>query len=205
MVGEIAHIIYGARLLSYLKDNVTTATYWNGILFPHIRKIQTRVRHNTRPQTIGLQTLSASNDFLTGMRVHAWVESTKDQFDKAYAIEEKLPFHPLNTYARSLVEDELLYDSYPDWAGIQKSLRIICDDELYYIHERKTVRAWHDILTAYFQERPTSTSRLLFSKSIGLSDTIAQEINTLTETLLELPSTHTALEQYVRSLEHMIA
>ena len=204
MVGEIAHVVYAARLLSLLEDDVSHASYWNGVIFPNIRKINVQTRHHTHVHPIGITSLIGSNDFLTGMRVHAWIDETHDRFERHQEIAEHIPDHPLVPYARSLAEDQLLYGAFLDWDIVRKALRTIHSDELYYVHERASVRKWHDILQEYFLHAPTDESRIIFSRSIGLSKAVAQEVNTTVRVLLGMPEIHKALEGYLRDVEHTI-
>ncbi|HSX24773.1 MAG TPA: hypothetical protein VLG69_02300 [Candidatus Andersenbacteria bacterium] len=204
MIGEISHIVYAARLLSFLGDEVSHASYWNGVTFPNIRRIRVHTRHRTHVHPISIRSLIGSNDFLTGMRVHAWIDETHDHFERHHPITDRIPDHPLIPYARTLAEDTLLYDAFSDWDVVRKALRTIHPDELYYVHERANIRMWHDILQTYFSHVPDDDSRLLFSRAIGLSKPLAQEVNALVNKLLEMDEIHQALEAYVRDIEHTI-
>ncbi|OGY37243.1 MAG: hypothetical protein A3E36_00960 [Candidatus Andersenbacteria bacterium RIFCSPHIGHO2_12_FULL_45_11b] len=204
MVGEISHIVYAARLLSFLGEEVSHASYWNGVTFPNIRKLHVRTRHFTHPHPVSIASLTGSNDFLTGMRVHAWIDETHDRFERHQTIAEHIPDHPLVPYARSLAEDELLYDAFLDWDVIQKALRTVHHDELYYVHERASVRKWHDVLQAYFLHKPNNESRMIFSRAIGLSHAVANEANATVQALLAMPEIHQVLEGYLRDIEHTI-
>lgn len=204
MVGEIAHVVYGARMLSFLGDAVSHTSYWNGILFPHIRSVHTRTRHPVHPHGVTRTSLVASNDFLTGIRVHSWVEHTKQSIDAHRLIDELLPTHPLTPYARSLAEDELLYDAYQEWDSVRKALRIIQPDELYYVHERSSIKKWHDTVSEYIQTRPNDESRIRFAHRIGISRAVAVETNALIQALLEDRTVHESLEHFIRELEYTI-
>jgi hypothetical protein len=197
MVGEIAHVIYGARLLSHIGDSVSDASYWNGIIFPNITRIDVKTRHSTHPTKVSIANLCGSNDFLTGMRVHAWI-------DDMHRDVPDVSDHPLVPYARTLLEDELLYDAFIDWDVVRKALQTIHPDELYYVHERASVRRWHDILQTYFSNKPNNDSRVSFSQAIGLSKVTAQEVNVIVNTLRNNPKIHNTLEHFVRDIEHAI-
>ncbi len=204
MVGEISHIVYAARLLSFLDDDVSNASYWNGVVFPNIRRINIQTRHHTHVHPISITSLKGSNDFLTGMRVHAWIDEMHDHYERHQAITGHIPDHPLIPYARTLLEDELLYDAFLDWHVVRKALRTIHHDELYYVHERASVRRWHDILQTYFHHKPDDESRLLFSHAIGISKPVAQEVNTTVNLLREMPEVQKFLEGFLRDIEHTI-
>lgn len=205
MVGEISHIVYAARLLSHLGEEVSHASYWNGVIFPNIRRIAIQPRHPIHPQRVTLSTLSGSNDFLTGVRVHAWIDDMHRAFETHQLMTELIPEHVLVPYARTLLEDEILYDAFMDWDVVRKALRTIHPDELYYVHERASVRRWHDILQTYFEHKPTDASRTSFSRSIGLSQSTAIEVNAMINLLREMPEIHRAIEGFVRDVEHAIA
>src|SRR3990167_5683372 len=77
MAGEVAHVVYGARVLTYLGDKVTGPEFWAGTLFPDIRHLGIISRQHTHPDNVSLETLVGTGDFETGMRVHAWVDATR--------------------------------------------------------------------------------------------------------------------------------
>ncbi|MCE9643321.1 MAG: hypothetical protein K8Q97_03325 [Candidatus Andersenbacteria bacterium] len=204
MVGEISHIVYAARLLSYLREDVSHASYWNGVIFPSIRRIAIQPRHPIHVQGVTLSTLRGSNDFLTGVRVHAWIDDMHTRFDAHQLATERIPDHILVPYARTLIEDELLYDAFADWDVVRKALRTIHHDELYYVHERASVRRWHDVLQTYFTSKPNDESRMAFSRAIGLSQATAHEVHALMLTLKDNSAVMQALESFVRDIEHAI-
>ncbi|MEO6077435.1 MAG: hypothetical protein ABIP54_01485 [Candidatus Andersenbacteria bacterium] len=196
MVGEIAHVVYAARLLSHLGDAVSEASYWNGVTFPNIRRIEATTRYSTHPLQVRASSFTGSNDFLTGMRVHAWIDDMHRPFDTQD--------HVLVPYSQTLLEDELLYDAFIDWDVVRKALQTIHPDELYYVHERASVKKWHDILQTYFSHKPDNNSRIIFSQAIGLSKATAQEVNKTIDTIRENPNVHNALDHFVRDIEHAI-
>lgn len=204
MVGEISHVVYAARLLSYLNEEVSHASYWNGVTFPNIRRITIQPRHPIHPQRVTLATLNGSNDFLTGVRVHTWIDDIHRTFETHQAVTELIPEHVLVPYARTLLEDEILYDAFTDWDVVRKALRTIHPDELYYVHERASVRRWHDTIQTYFENKPTDASRIFFSKAIGLSQSTAVEVNSVVDLLREMPEVHRAIEGFTRDIEHAI-
>ncbi len=204
MAGEIAHVVYAARLLSYLKNDISHASYWAGALFPNIRKVDAISRHPTHIQSITLATLRGADDFDTGMRVHAWIDETQHLYMRRERISETLPAHPLVPHALELLEDELLYDAYDNWDAVKRALLIIHSGEVAYVHERPHIETWHDTLREYFSEKPNPDSRITYCQAVGVSRTVAEETNALLERLRANPASHRALQGYLHEVEHML-
>lgn len=200
MAGEVGHVVYAARILTYLGDAVKTPDYWLGTLFPDIRHLGVVSRHQTHVGDVSLLSLVGKNDFQTGMRVHAWVDATREKFLREKNIKEYLPWHPFVPHALKLAEDEVLYDHFDDWNLVHRALNTVHDDELYYVNEKEQVHKWHTILQDYFKEKPTDASRKELSTAIGLSDHSADEINSVGQMLQDNPKTKKLLFGF---LEHM--
>lgn len=204
MAGEIAHIIYSARLLTYLGEDVSDPSYWTGALFPDIYRIGRTSRYPTHPRPVTLSTLVGKNDFTTGMRTHSWIDDTREKYFREHAPFEKLSWHPLLPFAFELFEDELLYSYYNDWSHIIRILSTIHPDEERIIHNRPHIQAWHALLQNYFRSRPSSTTRIVLMEKLQIPSSIAQEVN---EVVGDLQSNGTAKEilmDYIQAIEHIL-
>lgn len=183
MAGEIGHVVYGARVLTYLGEAVSDPEYWVGTLFPDIRHLGVVSRHRTHPRDISLHSLVGNTDFATGMRVHAWIDATRDTYLTEQNVKESLPWHPFVPHALKLLEDDLLYGSYDDWDVITRLLNKVHDEERAMVEDERVVAAWHDILRQYFKGTPTDSSRAQLAVGIGLSAINAREINSIVKRL----------------------
>ena len=183
MAGEVAHVVYAARLLKHLEGNVSDSKYWLGTLFPDIRHLGLISRHRTHPQGVGLSSLIGKNDFDTGMRVHAWVDATREKYWQEANMKESLPWHPFVPHALKLLEDEIVYPLFQEWDVVQRSLTTTAEEELYYVDSREHVQRWHEILRRYFSQAPNPASRKQLSVDIGLSENSAEEINSVVDQL----------------------
>lgn len=204
MAGEIAHIIYAARLLTTLSHSVSHHSYWIGAVFPDIYRVKTSHRYPTHPKPVSLSTIVGQNDFRTGMRVHSWIDATRDHYMREHRAYERLSWHPLLPYALELLEDEILYGAFDDWGIVRRALSTIHPDEIHIVHERLHVKAWHTMLEQYFRQAPSDASRTAFTTSLGISSEIIHATNELIHTLR---SDHTAkdiLNGYIGELEHML-
>lgn len=204
MAGEVGHVVYGARLLYFLKDEVEDPIYWAGTLFPDIRHFGIVSRKRTHFSDVTLQTLVAKNNFLTGMRVHAWIDATRERFLREQHIKETLPWHPFVPHALKLVEDEMLYDSFDDWNLVHRVLNQVYDEELEYITEREPVQRWHTILQTYFKHKPNDASRKQLSLDIGLSDASANEVNSVVQKLKDDKKTEKLVSRFLQHLEDIL-
>lgn len=204
MAGEIGHVVYGARLLYRLKDQVHTPAYWAGTLFPDIRHFGIVSRKRTHVDTVSLRTLIGNSDFQTGMRVHAWIDATRERYLHEQHIKETLPWHPFVPHALKLVEDELLYDSFDDWNLIQRVLNHVQPEELEYVTAKDQVQRWHTMLQDYFQHKPDDASRERLGLGIGLSQASAVEVNSVVAMLKEDKKTQNLITSFLRHLEEIL-
>lgn len=199
MAGEIAHVVYAARLLTKLEDKAVDPSYWAGTLFPDIRHLGVVSRHRTHPDGVTLTTLVGKDDFHTGMRVHAWIDATREKFLSEQHIKETLPWHPFVPHSLKLVEDEILYDKFDDWNLIHRTLNEVHDEERAFVDAREPIQTWHTLLQDYFAESPSDQSRFALMRAIGLSENSSHEVNSVVHMLLENPQSQ---ELNKRLLEH---
>lgn len=204
MAGEIGHVVYGARILTHLQDAVQHPMYWVGTLFPDIRHLGIVSRHRTHPSQVTLKTLKGKNDFQTGMRVHAWIDATREQFLHKAHIKENLPWHPFVPHALKLVEDELVYAHFDDWPTVIHALGKIYDDELFYIDSKERISTWHHVLQTYLKQAPTDETRKQLSTSIGLSENSADEVNSVVRMLKNDKRVHELLKTFWHQLEDLL-
>ena len=204
MAGEIAHVIYAARLLTYLGDSVSHSSYWIGALFPDIYRIERTSRFPTHPRPVSLATLVGKNDFITGMRTHSWIDDTREKYFRDKQAFEKLSWHPLLPFAFELFEDEVLYQSYSDWDHIVRILSTVHADEEHIIHNRPHIQAWHALLQNYFRNTPTNKTRMKYMEQLQIPSSIATEINGVVEDLHNSGAAKEVLIQYIRAVEHIL-
>jgi hypothetical protein len=204
MAGEVGHVVYAARLLTFLGDKVQDPSYWIGTLFPDIRHLGVITRQRTHLTDVTLQSLVGKNDFHTGMRVHAWVDATREQYLRDQNVKETLPWHPFVPHALKLVEDEILYDTFDDWNLIHRVLNTVHDEELHYVHSKEHIQQWHTTLQAYLREKPTDKTRKELALGIGLSENSADELNNVTQTLKSDKKTITLLHNFLEHLERLL-
>lgn len=204
MAGEIAHIVYAARILTMLKNSVSHHSYWVGTVFPDVYRMQTLRRYPTHLLHVNLASIVGQNDFQTGMRVHAWIDATRRHYMEEHQVYERLPWHPLLPFALELFEDMMLYNAYDDWNIVRRALHTIHTDELHIVHERSHVQAWHRLLENYFREEPSDVSRCAFCTEMGISETTADELNTLVHVLHNSTTAQEIINRYIVELEHML-
>ncbi len=204
MAGEIGHVVYAARMLTYLGEKVQDPIYWIGTLFPDIRHIGITSRHLTHPTGVTVTTLLGKNDFVTGMRVHSWIDATREYYLRTQHMKETLPWHPFVPHALKLMEDEFLYDHFDDWNLIHRLLNQVNDNELSYIASRDHIHSWHTILQDYFKEKPTDASRLRLSTHIGISEASAEELNQIVNTLKKDGRAQQMLNDFLQHLEKIL-
>ena len=180
MAGEVGHVVYGQRIVAYLGDSIgKVPEFWSGTLFPDIRHLGVVSRHHTHPSGVTLASLGGDSDFITGMRTHAWIDATREEFLRQQHIKEVLPWHPFVPHALKLLEDELLYDKYDDWDEIQHVLHKVRSDEVHFVEDKEAIESWHRTLRDYFAAPPTDETRLVLTERIGLSAAMGREFNSI--------------------------
>lgn len=194
MAGEISHVVYAARVLTHLGSTVSRDDYWSGTLFPDIRHLGVISRHRTHPKDITLSTLAGDNDWQTGARVHAWVDSTRQHYLDEANIKESLPWHPFVPHALKLVEDEWIYKEFTDWDVVRRSLGKVHSDALELVPSKEHIKQWYGILQDYIASTPTDTTRKNLALGIGLSESSATEINMIVDRLKKAPATRELVE-----------
>ncbi len=204
MAGEIAHVIYAARLLTHVGDAVSHPSYWVGTLFPDIYRIGRTSRFPTHPRPVGLSTIVGNNDFITGLRVHSWVDETRELYFREHAVFEKLPWHPLLPFAFELFEDEILYPYYEDWKVILRILSSVHPEEERLIHNRPHIQAWHALLSNYFREKPSDESRREYMEKLQIPSETAKEINNILSALRTTSDAKKILMNCIQSIEHIL-
>lgn len=204
MAGEVGHVVYAARMLTYLDDKVSDSSYWAGTLFPDIRHLGVISRHSTHPSDISLKSLEGKNDFHTGMRVHTWIDATREKFLRDNNVKERLPWHPFVPHALKLMEDELLYNRFDDWNLIQRTLNKVYEDELFYVDSQEKIVEWHRILQDYFKEKPNDETRLALATAIGITETSARELNTVVAELSRDSRAGDLLYEFLSYLERLL-
>jgi hypothetical protein len=205
MAGEVSHVIYGARLLSFLgEENIKQPSFWAGTLFPDIRHLGIISRQITHPKDIDLKSLTGGSDFATGLRVHAWIDSTREKFLRQADVKDALPWHPFVPHALKLFEDEILYDQYSAWPDIDLILDTVYPEEIMYVADEVVIKRWHDILRLYFGQKPNDDSRYQLSLDIGLSKNSAKEINSLVRKLKADQSVSELVNKFLLHLESLL-
>jgi len=186
MAGEIGHVVYGNLVAEKLEVPIDSkAAFWSGTLFPDIRHIDAVSRHRTHPEDVSLSSLVGVSDFHTGMRIHSWIDGTREAFLSRKNIKEVLPWHPFVPHALKLLEDEQVYAECEDWDDVTRALHTVHDVEKEFVVDVDTIEQWHVMLRDYFSQFPTDESRVQLANAIGLSSTLAKEINTVVRRLRE--------------------
>lgn len=204
MAGEVGHIVYGARMIHYLDGKVQDPSYWAGTLFPDIRHFGIVSRKRTHADDITLHSLVGKTSFDTGMRVHAWIDATRERYLRDKHVKEVLPWHPFVPHALKLVEDEMLYDLFSDWNLIKRVLGKIYDEELEFVVSREEIQHWHKILLDYFKHKPDDDARTALSIGIGLSEHSAREVNAVVKTLQESKKAQEIITNFLHYLEDIL-
>jgi hypothetical protein len=204
MAGEVGHIVYAARMLTHLEGRVHDPLYWVGTVFPDIRHLGVVSRRRTHAGDTNLQSLVGHNDFHTGMRIHAWIDATREKFLRDQHMKEHLPWHPFVPFCLNLLEDELLYPYFDDWNLIHRLLNKTYADELIYCSSTSSLQTWHTLLQHYFKNAPTDDSRAELAEAIGLSPEVARESNNIVRLLKSDGRATKMLESFWQHLETIL-
>lgn len=204
MPSEISHVVYAARLLTNLGDSVKEPSYWLGTVFPNIRHLNVVSRYPLHVDKVTLYSLVSNTDFVTGMRVHAWIDATSVHFYHSYNAQELLPYHPLLKPALRITEDKLLYDYFPDWNLIHRLLNTVHEFETNLVDEEKFIKQWHTMLQNYFSHQPNKDSITDWLVREGATKHSANEIYALSEQLAEDKKVKNFFRDFWQHLEQLL-
>lgn len=204
MPGEISHVIYAARVLTNVSDQVKDPLYWVGTLLPNIGKLGAKSRFPLHPRNVSLYSLLGQSDFATGMRVHAWMDETFGQYWETQRVADKLPWNPLTRIAYKLIEDQELYDHFDDWNLIHRLINKVNDEELKLVQDKSVIEKWHSTLQDYVSDQPSDASRKKFLCSLGVSRKLADEINVVVTQLYKKEEVHQAMHEAWRNVEDLL-
>jgi hypothetical protein len=145
-----------------------------GTLFPDIRYIADLPRSKTHVYHLSVKEIRAIKDpFLKGMRVHAFVDETRERFLKNNPIWDELKEYPGDSILfLKLLEDELLYPTH-DSSYISTYLETVENAEIDFGIPLPLVQEWHECLRLSLILRPSKLFQRLattHSKFSKLSD-----------------------------------
>ncbi len=205
MASEISHVVYAARVLTNLGNQVREPDYWVGTLFPNIYQLGIKARHRLHPDKVSLYSLVAENDFMTGLRVHAWVDITRENYLRNHFWKERLPWNPVVSEALRLLEDDLLYDYFDDWDLVYRLLNKIDNDELNFISVSTVLSNWHKVIQNYIKNHPDDEVREKMLHDKGLTKAMAKETVSYVRKLRDLPAAQQLLEGFWVDLEDTLS
>jgi hypothetical protein len=154
-----------------------TRAFMIGTLFPDIRYLAGLPRSKTHLYHLSLEQIRAIKDpFLKGMRVHAFVDETREGYLKNNPIWDELRGYPGDAILfLKILEDELLYTTRERNTSsyISTYLQTVEQSELDFGIPLPLVREWHECLKLSFACRPSELFQRLattHSKFSALSD-----------------------------------
>ncbi len=158
------HVLYAQLWMeqNYIAD---PQLFVAGTLFPDIRYLGTISRAHTHEKGITPKKIrQTASPFKAGMRLHVYLDETREKFVKDSKIEKELTAIPkkYRVLFLKVLEDEIYWNQV-DTQLAQNALAIIHDQEIEAGVDEETVLAWHRSLTDYFDQRPS-----LFFKQLAL-------------------------------------
>lgn len=159
--------------------------FYVGTLFPDVRYLDKMKRKQTHFKNVTLlEVQKQPNSFYKGLKLHSWLDETREKFAVDYGVYKKLERIPKKYRASFLkfIEDELIYKKL-DWKMVKSSLSntYVYQEELG--ADQKSLFIWHNVLKIYFSCPPSESLTQLAMLQMELGYIPAEMITMLSEAL----------------------
>lgn len=149
-----------------------------GTLFADIRYLGETTRKQTHYDTMSLEeVLNEKSPFMAGLKFHSWVDIVRENFvvqSKIYSQIADISIHHQFTFLK-LAEDEAMYATM-DWQECCDWLKEVRPEELNWQMDEKTIRKWHNLLTLFFTNTPSTVIFMVSATKNGFFDISSTEL-----------------------------
>lgn len=175
--------------------------FYVGTLFPDARYLGNFKRKSTHFKAVTLAEIQTQpNSFYKGLKLHSWLDETRESFAVKYGVYQKLQNIPKKHRASFLkfIEDELLFKQL-DWQMVKSSLSNTYTYQADFGADEKSLFIWHNLLKIYFSFPPSkSLSQLaLFQMDLG---NLSQEVVVSLSESLPVYSQDPYFQAYTKNL-----
>ncbi len=159
--------------------------FYVGTLFPDARYLGHFKRKSTHFKGVTLAEVQAQpNSFYKGLKLHSWLDETREKFAVKYGVYQKLQTIPRKYRASFLkfIEDEVIFKQ-TDWQMVKSSLSNTYTYQADFGADEKSLFIWHNLLKVYFSFPPSKSLSQLALFQTNLGDVPQEMILTLSEAL----------------------
>lgn len=159
--------------------------FYVGTLFPDARYLGYFKRKNTHFKNVSLAEIQIQpNSFYKGLKLHSWLDETREKFAKQYGVYQYLNKIPKKHRASFLkfIEDELIFKQM-DWQLVKSSLSNTYVYQADFGADQKSLFIWHNLLKIYFSFPPSKSLSQLAIFNIDLGNVPQEMIASFSELL----------------------
>ena len=182
----IMHAYVGKIWLDKLAtQNQDIDAFYVGTLFPDIRYLGKFRRKSTHFKNTTLADVQGQpNSFYKGLKLHSWLDETREKFAVNYGVYKKLENIPKKHRASFLkfIEDELMFKQL-DWQMVKSSLSNTYTYQIDFGADQKSLFIWHSLLKVYFSFPPSKSLSQLALFQMDLGDVPQDMVVKLSEAL----------------------
>jgi hypothetical protein len=173
MASQVAHIIYTEKYLEKVPVNGITSRdeFLLGCVFPDIRRIDEKIKRKDTHQHFSDINLDFEGltDFEAGWKFHLYCDMRREEILNAYGFYKLSNTDKMANLPAKMLEDELIYNSYPNWEKVINLLNHIPVINNDIDVPQETMELWYAIVAKYFEHQPDNKAwRIFFSKQNSL-------------------------------------
>ncbi len=175
--------------------------FYVGTLFPDARYLGGLKRKETHFKGVTLADIQTQpNSFYKGLKLHSWLDETREKFAVNYGVYQKLDKIPKKYRASFLkfIEDELLFKQL-DWQKVKSSLSNTYTYQADFGADDKSLFIWHNLLKIYFSFPPSKSLSQLALFQMNLGD-VPQEMIAQFSEILPVYCADPYFQTYTKSL-----
>ncbi|MCL5795839.1 MAG: hypothetical protein M1338_05810 [Patescibacteria group bacterium] len=177
MAAPITHIALTEKIFdNFFKDKIRK-DFFIGTSFPDIRYLKVIEREKTHYDGLSIADLRKDESFSAGVKFHSILDHAREKFIVENDTYSLCPKSKNITQSLKILEDEIFYRHVKDWTVYAEYLNEILQVERDYGVAEKDLKKWHSLLQQYFQQQPDNNAVRNFTRGIGFTEEIADEIN----------------------------
>ncbi len=154
MASQIAHVVYAKKYLEQ-HPGMNADLFLLGTLLPDIRRIAPEIKRSDTHHAFDKLDLDFGelSPFEAGWKFHLWCDMRREEILNKYEF-YRLPYTTDHDVPTKLLEDELIYDKYPNWEKLRWVLNNPPEVKISFPVQQGMIERWYAILAKYFEKKP---------------------------------------------------
>lgn len=179
MASQIAHIVYAQKYFDAYAPKFSQGEFLLGCIFPDIRRIAPQLKRRDTHMILDTLNLDLGylDSFHAGWKFHLYCDMRREEVLNQAGFYEMEGAGDHDGLAAKLLEDELVYESYPKWGALASFLNRVPRIETGIDVSRETFELWYAMIAKYVEKKPDNLTRSAFvAKQPSLADRCAEII-----------------------------